>query len=400
MHERASSALSTAFLASVALSLFACSSEPSAGDTEDSGVFNDAGDADSPRDRGSFVSVETSDPNDVGLCDEAPNNAGAAHDFCPGASCGECAFERPPLELIAKASDLGQGVRFVTMRGELVLAEAANGEPLIYELSAKESGLPIVLTAMPFEPPPPAKLRGRAVAGFFHSLRQGGAVLCDDESCTAYGFRDTGDRWVAEPLAAKLPVDAQGVVGAFVHWEAEIPSLCVYGDGIHCLNEDRSSFRTLATGEGGKLLAVDNLGAWLVGENGRVVRLERDGAVEPYHGIEARLHAVESEGLGKSAWAAGEGGTLLALGESGPRICNTKKHDIQVVAGDYADFIGWIDASGTWLEAPVAARKRWCSWRPPMDDVLAIAIRPCGLVLNRWLLSPEELRGELRCMYD
>lgn len=390
-----------ALLVSLGFVALGCSNESPAevdlaNDAGGSEPYEDAGEVitDAPSEAAAptpFVEVSPTNPDDIGPCDEAPAEVGTGNDFCPAASCGECDFERPPLDLIAKASDWGQGVRFVAMRDDLVLAEAGDGKPLLYRIETRsEQGQPRAqLAAVPFDTAPASEMRGRAIAGGSEKY----AVLCGDTSCMVYRLHEKGGSFVAKPLPVTMPMKASDVVGAFVRWgEDEIP-ICLYGDGIHCLKSD-GSFDALASGEGGKLLAVDGRGEWLVGENGRVVRLKKKKALEPYTGIGARLHTVGSSYDGSYAWAAGDEGTVVALGKDGPRVCRSTNLDI---VASSSQWLGWMERSGAWLHRYA---ERWCSWTPAMENVVAIDLRRCGIVLNRWLMSADEIRAERLCMYD
>lgn len=298
------------------------------------------------------------------------------------------------MQVFARASELGEGVKFVTFKDHLLLAEDGDQKPLLYALDDGSFDT-VRLEAIVFEAPPPPEMKVRALVG--SAVKgQGYALFCDEASCILYDFHDDNGAKVAKSRSITLPIEPEGVVGMFMH-TAERPSpLCVFGDGIHCLKTD-GSFDTLATGDLGRFLAVDEAGAWLVGENGRIARLDGAKLTEPYRGIDARLHAVVSGHWGEFAWAAGEGGIFLSFGKEAPIACQSEGHDIAFGLTGERLPRGWIDRDGTWLESPL--RGRWCSWTPPLGDILAAAIHPCGISENRWLLSAEEFHGEWRCVY-
>lgn len=402
MIERQGTGFFVATFLSLGLAAMACSSddakEEGREDAESFEPFEDAGEAEAPFEPEPFVEVLPTDADDFGSCHDAPEVAQAGHAFCPGASCGECDIERPPLDLIASANDFGEGVRFVAMKHELVLAESKDGAPVLYRFDYQHAEPQVRLAPIRFDPAPKATMRVRAMAGSADSY-MGHAVLCDEASCTLYGFaQEDGNEWVAKPSSVSLPLDATGIEGAFIRF-AEKDAFCIFGDGIHCRKDD-GAFETIATGDGGKLLAVDHRGDWLVGENGRIVRLHDYKPIEPYRGLSARLHTVASTHDGASAWAAGEGGIFVALGERGPRLCRAPSYDILAVTAHGNGLMAWIERSGTWLEGPVGAGKRWCSWTPPIENVLSVDVFGCGIVRNRRLLSADEVRGEMLCLYD
>lgn len=392
MGERNRRGIVIAVFLSLGVAAMACSSDD-AMEREDAGSFEaDAGEVDAPYEPGAFVEVMPTDPDDIASCDDAPLDAQAGYDFCPGASCGECDDEGGPLEVIARASDLEEGARFVTMRDELVLAEAANGRPILYRFDYRQEAPEVRLVPIPFQNPLTHSSRIPAIAGF---VGNGSAVVCTNDECWMHLILNEGSG-VAKPLAIPVPVDEKGIEGAFLTYGEEA-SMCIYGDGVHCIRS--GAFETIVTGEGGRLLAVDERGEWLVGENGRVVRLQGYEASEPYHGTSARLHTVASSFDGKSAWAAGEGGVFLALGEAGPRICKAPSFDIVAATSSKGGSLAWVEKSGTSLAAPASDRKRWCSVTAPISNVLAADIMDCDPVKKRRLLSATEIRGEVEGMY-
>lgn len=397
---RSFATISHVALGLAAFSLFACSSEDAATPPlteagKDPEVFDDGGaDADETGGPEDIVFVETSDPKDFASCSEpAPAEPTSGRDFCPGAECGLCdrSHREAPI-LFARASDFGEGTRFLAMRDDLVLAEDADGTPRLLGLAYREGD--VDLFEIPLQPPPPADMRGRAIAGS-PSPGLGHALLCNEESCTLYDFHAEDDEIIAKPAATPLPMSAKETTGIFRRFGAKGSPVCLFGDGIHCRNAD-GSFAALATGERGKLLAVDEPGAWLVGEKGRIVHLDGDHVTEPYRGIDARLHTVAARYDDTSAWAAGEGGLVLALGEAGPRACKTG-HEIMASTVDWHGLMAWIDDAGTWIQRH---RGGFCFWDSPMEGVFAVRSFPCGIAENRWMLSAEEFRGEMRCIYD
>lgn len=381
-----------AFL-SLGLSAMACSSDDAKEEVQgDAGNFEpfddageDAGEADAPLDFGDFLEVLPTDPNDIAACDEAPLEAQAGHDFCPGASCGECEDEGPPFELIARASDLGEGVRFVTMKDDLVLAESAEGKPLVYQFAYQEEEPQVRLA--------PVHSTFTQIPGFGGTVGNGFAVNCSKKECVILLIDERGD----VRLIMSVPFEENAIEGAFLP-AVEHTAPCIFGDGIHCVRLGK--FETLVTGEEGRLLAEDARGRWLVGENGRVVRLQGHEASEPHHGIDTRLHTVASAFDGESAWAAGEGGVLVALGEAGPRICKAPSDDILAVTSSNSGSLAWVTKGGVWLESPHGERKRWCSITSSLSDVVAVSVMDCEPSKLRRMLTPTELWGQVRGMYE
>lgn len=382
----------------LALSTWGCSSEAAQSDEErDAGgseISEEAGEGEAGPE--AFVEVV---PEGDGDCSEPSGGGQPGHDFCPGAVCS-CSTKGLDLEVFAQASDFGEGVRFVSMQGDIVLAESAEKEPLLYFIDYQFNGAEpsVDVVPVPFEPPLPKAMRGRGITGDALT-RAGYALLCDEESCLIYAVEDRESGPVAKALSASIPFTPSSIVGLFVQRGGDERHLCLFGDGIHCLHED-GSFEAVLPGGGGKLLAVDPPGRWLVGENGRVVRLRGNEAAEPYFGVSARLHSVKSTDFEEAAWAAGDDGTLLAFGDAGPRICKKNGYDF-VGALSYGGVTAWIDRAGTILLSPDPRRHRiqWCAMTL-MDDVLAVEYRGCGIADNLWLLSAEELRGGLRCVID
>lgn len=310
--------------------------------------------------------------------------------YCPHAVEGEC--EESPIsrsyELIAKAGDLGEGMHFLTLRDDLVLAQDANGTPFVYALPSRieSEELPVTLRSLAFDPPPPAGMRGKAVAG---SASRGVAVLCDGASCVVYRAENEGDDVVFRPMTTPVPNDGRGIEGAFT---PDRYDFCVYGEGLHCLRENR--WETLDDGSRGKLLAVNARGAWLVGEKGRALFIDHEGedscVREIGTGLDADLYAVEG---GWTAWAVGADGNVVLLSLCEAKACRIEERDFVGLAAGSSGFSFLLTKEGERLDwSPFG----FCKEKLP--SAARYVIRHCGVANNVWALTPDEIRGELRCV--
>lgn len=322
-------------------------------------------------------------------CDPLPDN----ERFCPSATVGECSAGFPySFEVIARSSELGEGIRFVTLQDRLLLAETESGEPVVYAIpNGLFASQPRPMERIPFDPPPPEDMRGRFVAGSF-------AILCNAESCHAYKAEGEVNHPVFRPWPTPLPNDGRGIMGAFVRYDYE---LCVFGDGLHCAHE--GEFENIADGAGGKFLAASpSFGNWLVGERGRAIRwssttdwdtkVRRVCVREIETGIDVNLYAVSEDGYG--ALALGDDGHVIALSPCEARVCKVEGREFSSVSVNAYGIRRFIDdASSELVESDFEG---YCT--RPLPIAPSYFFAPCVAYDNVWALSPDEIVGERRCL--
>jgi len=318
-------------------------------------------------------------------CEELPGD----DRLCPYVIEGQCESELfRSFELIVTASDLGEGLRFVTLRDRLVMAEDESGRPFVFAFDRFPEEPPLsTLRPLPFDPPPPEGMRAKAVSG---SGQSGVAILCDEAGCIVHRAEEEGENVVLRRVST--PSDGRRIEGAFTSYRYE---LCVYGEGLHCLREGQ--WETLDDGSKGKILAAGRRGQWLVGEKGRALYFDIDGESgtggcvrEVETGIDVDLFAVEGDSI---AWAVGAEGHAVALSPCEARACRIDESDFRnVVVGD-SGLQAYLTSDGE--------RVRWTRYGFCSDDLpnaSSYAVARCGSAMNVWALTPDEIRGEVRCM--
>ena len=206
----------------------------------------------------------------------------------------------------------------------------------------------------------------------------------------------TTDPGASEPMLAELPlpnVDAELQGLAQVHGQ-----LCLYGEGVHCIDEQGSSWTTALGDE----RVVDIDGSLLLTDIGQVYRQHwrEDGGVwqpEPSPAsADPATPPIPVRYQRLNSWAAfsTEGYLLYPVGDAWLQ-CRQQPAGLGGTSGGF-----WIDTSGSVYISTYSATRERCQATLQLPDFIDDDDQSCGLSKNWVVLTKTTLwsiTGALRC---
>ena len=388
--------LNRSFLPLLMTLLSSCSSQTVAATRSepDAGTLVDA-EADA-----SYEGLTEADSDVPGIIFDASKNRDATLG-CPGWGC-IASDDHFPAEPLLRAEDVEPNLRFGKIGGNWVLAfrEAAGGEePLVVYLGRDDDPEPFEVCTLDT---PAGALRAKEIAN------DGSVLACSDEGCHVYAREGS----LSEPLVAMSadPIPLPGEPDVLVMTQIGMgpQSHCVLGDGAACLYDDMWNV-VVEPGTGPKLLDVATSSSTLlfVGEGGRMVAIDALGATEAVLEAEQVFEHVVARERGN-----GDSPQFVVLGSNPATIWTYDGMGWSDCPRDVADelaiveFLGslrGVRASGTpFQEMEHNGELYWMDLIPEDEELFHGELTDgdvfiCGVWVNYLRLQADAVWGTTKC---